>query len=164
MPVKTIKIKTLDDMALGGAELEFDIEVSPPGPMVNVEVLETSLQTNRDLLDQYHKDLIKHVGDDYFKRVAPWELPYHSLLKNAATARLTIDNLIPAISLRGGVAKFTQLEAKPASLHVEILMKKASKAALSESVGNIPISTVVILSFLVACAAMGYMFLTDTKF
>lgn len=159
-----VSVKTLDDMALGGAELEFDIEVSPPTPMMDLETLENSLQSNRDLLDQYHKDLVKHVSDDYFKRVAPWELPYHSILKNALTARLTIDKLIPAIGTKGGVAKFTQLEAKPASLHVEILMKKAEKAALAESVGNIPISTVFILSFLVICAVIGYMYLTNTKF
>lgn len=158
-----VSVKTPDDMALKGAELEFDIEVSPPA-MMDLETLENSLQSNRDLLDQYHKDLVKHVSDDYFQRVASGALPYHSILKNALTARLTIDKLIPAIVTKGGVAKFTQLEAKPASLHVEILMKKAEKAAQAESVGNIPISTVIILSFLVIFVVIGYMYLTNTKF
>jgi len=160
-----VKITTLKDMALGGEELEFDIEIAGPPMMMQVEELEEALQTNRQLLDEYHAGLVDMMRDDYIKRVPPWDLPYHSLLKNAAAARLNIDKLIPAINARGGRAQFSQLETKSAGLHVEILMKKAEKTVLSETAfTSIPMSTVVILTFLVACAAFGYLYLTNTSF
>lgn len=160
-----VKVTTLKDMALGGAELEFDIEVSGPPMMMKVDELEEALQTNRSLLDEYHKGLVADMRKDYIKRAPIWELGYHGLLKNALTSRLAIDRIIPAIIARGGTAQFTPLETKAASLHVEILMKKAEKAILAETaITSIPLSTIIILIFLVCCTVIGYLFLINTSF
>ena len=160
-----IKITTLKDMSLKGEELTFDIDVAAPPPTMKTEDLEKVLQKNRELLDEYLQNMTDSMRNDYIKRVPPWDLAYQSLLKNAATARLTIDKLIPIIHSRGGHAQFTQLETKAAALHVEILMKKAEKKVLSEvDVTAIPMSTVAILTFLVACAALSYLYLVDSSF
>ncbi|HHL18642.1 MAG TPA: hypothetical protein ENJ33_02790 [Thiothrix sp.] len=161
-----VKVKTLKDMGgLAGDELALNIEVASPPPMMKVEELEEALQTNRQLLDGYYDGLLDHMRNDYIKQVPPWDLPYHSLLKNSVTARLMIDQLIPAINARGGRAKFTQLETKSAEKHIEILMGKADKTVKEEMGGKmIPMSTVIILIFLVACAVIGYLYLTNTNF
>ena len=144
-------------ISIQGKDVEFECQITPPGPKVELEVLEKALVRNRDLLDKSHKDMVENLKKDWFDRMPPWMLNYPGPAKNALIARLNIDHLIPMINSRGGKAEFNKLESMPVKFHIEKLMKKAEKAALEYQVKKAaPFNYAFALSMLIAAVVFAY--------
>lgn len=151
--IGTIKVP----IAIQGAEKDFTVHVSPPGPKEDLETLERALEQNRSLLNECQKDMCENMKKDFFEYQPPWMLNYEGPIQTAVMARHNINVLIPLVNIKGGSAKYTKIESMPVKTHVEKLMFKAEKAALEWQVEkSSPIMYSIVVAMMVAVVVVAF--------
>ena len=103
----------------------YRVQISPPGPMIQLEDLETALISNREQLREANEAIKATFRREVFDQPAPWLLDYDSPTQQAIIAHLNISVLIPIINIKGGDAKFNKLETWPVEQHIALMYKKA---------------------------------------
>lgn len=128
---RTALKESTNNMALTGtveAEVKgktYRVQISPPGPMIQLEDLEKSLIANREQLREANEAIKATFRKEIFDQPAPWLLDYDSPTQKAIIAHLNIGVLIPIINMKGGDAQFNKLETWPVEQHVALMHKKA---------------------------------------
>ena len=123
-------------MALTGtveAEIKgktYRVQISPPGPMIQLEDLEKALEANREQLRKANEDIKATFRREVFDQPAPWLLDYESPTQLAIMAHLNINVLIPIINMKGGKANFNKFETWKVEDHVGRMYTMAEKNIL----------------------------------
>ncbi len=103
-----------DASVIGGDNYEIDgnnynISVNPPSSALNVDSLLEALKQNRLNL----KDKIAELENLFAETESPDIYQIHASVRNALVAFKNIELLIPAITLKGGIAEFLPNESDP---------------------------------------------------
>jgi len=96
----------------------YRVQISPPGPMVQLEDLEIALEANREQLRNANEAIKATFRREVFDQPAPWLLDYESPTQLAIMAHLNINVLIPIINMKGGDASFNKFETWKVEDHV----------------------------------------------
>jgi len=138
---------------------EYLVRVMKPANNLSLNELQQSLIRNREMLKESYLAMHETCRDDFFKRVEKKYVDYFSPTQNALVARANIDQLIPLINVKGGMAAYEgKLEGMPMEKHIIKLRDKAAKNIREEStksrigsflliMGVIALATLILLVF-----------------
>lgn len=134
----------------------YQVHISPPGPMVALEDLTTSLEHNRKRLAELEEALLNEYKREYYEYAPPWMLNYDALIQNALVARLNINILVPMINMKGGKAEFSKFESWTVKQHIEFLISKSQRLAAMSRIphGVTSVPSAIALSLLVVAFVM----------
>ncbi len=128
----------------------YAVQISPPGPMIQLEDLEKALETNRKQLDIANEGIIAEYRKDVFEQPPPWLQNYETPTQQAIIAHLNINVLIPIIQMKGGNAEFSKLETFSVEQRIGVLYKKAEMKVLNDfHTEQAPFKMAVIVAMLI---------------